>query len=336
MEHRYLGKNKLEVSALGLGCMGLSHAYGQPLSYGEDKKLLEKAIDLGYTFFDTAEVYGTPENPHENEEILGKALKPYRSKIKIATKFGICFDTAKEPPYPLLTDSRPQSIIKSLEGSLKRLNTDHIDLYYLHRIDASTPIETVAETVEGLIKEGKVLNWGISEADENTIRKAHAVCPLCAVQNRYSMMARHYESLFACLDELTIGFVAFSPLANGFLSAKYNKDSHFDPKFDYRASMPQFKTENYEKNIDLIQLLNDTAVKHNTTPAVISLAWMMCKKPWIVPIPGTRNLQRLEENAQAAQIKLSAQELQEIDLALNSISMSDVFGGSAFKSKNNK
>ncbi|WP_295482684.1 aldo/keto reductase [uncultured Succinatimonas sp.] len=198
------------------------------------------------------------------------------------------------------------------------------------------PIETVAETVEGLIKEGKVLNWGISEADENTIRKAHAVCPLCAVQNRYSMMARHYESLFACLDELTIGFVAFSPLANGFLSAQYNKDSHFDPKFDYRASMPQFKTENYEKNIDLIQLLNDTAVKHNTTPAVISLAWMMCKKPWIVPIPGTRNLQRLEENAQAAQIKLSAQELQEIDLALNSISMSDVFGGSAFKSKNNK
>ena len=336
MEHRCLGNNKLEVSALGLGCMGLSHAYGQPLSYEEDKKLLEKAIDLGYTFFDTAEVYGTPENPHENEEILGKVLKPYRSKIKIATKFGICFDTSKEPPYPLLTDSRPQSIIKSLEGSLKRLNTDHIDLYYLHRIDASTPIETVAETVAGLIKEGKVLNWGISEANENTIRNAHAVCPLCAVQNRYSMMARHYESLFPCLEELNIGFVAFSPLANSFLSAKYDSNSRFDPNFDYRATMPQFKPENYEKNVDLINLIKQTAANHATSPAVIALAWMMCKKPWIVPIPGTRNLQRLEENAQAAQIKLNAKEQEEIDLALNSISMSDVFGGSAFKSKNNK
>lgn len=219
MEYRTLG-NDLTVSAVGLGCMGMSHAYGAPANKKEMTELLAQAVGMGYTFFDTAEVYGTPDNPHDNEELVGAALKPYRDKIVLATKFGIHFDmTSTAVNKPLVPDSRPEVIRASVDASLKRLDTDHIDLYYQHRLDPKVPIEEVAGVMADLIREGKITHWGLSEATEETIRRAHAVCPVTAIQNRYSMMARWYESLFPVLEELHIGYVAFSPLANGFLSA---------------------------------------------------------------------------------------------------------------------
>lgn len=224
MEYRTLGNN-LTVSAVGFGCMGMSHAYGAPADKKEMKELLAEAVETGYTFFDTAEVYGTPENPYNNEELVGEALKPYRNKVVIATKFGIHFDMdSKQVNKPLAPDSRPEVLRVSAENSLKRLGTDHIDLYYQHRVDDSVPIEEVAGGMQELIQDGKITHWGISEADEATIRRAHGVCPVTAIQNRYSMMARWHESLFPVLEELKIGYVAFSPLANGFLSARYGKD----------------------------------------------------------------------------------------------------------------
>ena len=223
MKKRILGTG-LEVSAVGLGCMGMSHAYGAPADKKEMTELLAKAVDMGYTFFDTAEVYGTAQNPHDNEELVGQALKPYRNHVVLATKFGIHFDqTAPEVNKPLVPDSRPEVIRASVEQSLMRLGTDHIDLYYQHRPDPDVPVEEVAGVMKELIEEGKILHWGLSETNEETIRRAHKVCPVTAIQNRYSMMARWYESLFPVLEELQIGFVAFSPLANGFLSAKYDK-----------------------------------------------------------------------------------------------------------------
>ena len=247
MKYRTLGKD-LKVSAVGLGCMGMSHAYGAPADKKEMTELLAKAIDMGYTFFDTAEVYGTADNPHDNEELVGKALKPYRDKVVIATKFGIHFDMeSDEINHPLVPDSRPEVIRKSVDESLKRLQTDHIDLYYQHRYDPKVPIEEVAGVMSELIQEGKITHWGLSEATEETIRRANAVCPLTAIQNRYSMMARHYEPLFPVLEELGIGFVAFSPMANGFLTGKYDKNSKFDAKLDYRSAMPQFRAEAMEK-----------------------------------------------------------------------------------------
>ena len=288
MKTRILGKD-LEVSAVGLGCMGMSHAYGPASDKKEMTELLSKAVDKGYTFFDTAEVYGTPENPHDNEELLGEALKPYRNRIVLASKCGIRFDEdSTEVNKPLIPDGRPETIKKSVEGSLKRLQTDHLDLYYIHRIDRNVPIEETAGAMKELIGAGKITHWGISEADEATLRKAHAVCPVTAVQNRYSMMYRDYEALFPVLEELQIGFVAFSPLANGFLSAKYNKDSRFDAGTDYRGVMPQFSPEGMDKNKEMIGYLTEMADQKNATPAQISLAWMLAKKPWIVPIPGTR------------------------------------------------
>lgn len=216
MEYRTLGKD-LTVSAVGLGCMGMSHAYGAPADKREMSNLLAEAVDMGYTFFDTAEVYGTPENPHDNEELVGMALKPYRNRILLSTKFGIHFDMeSSEINKPLVPDSRPEVIRASLEASLKRLNTDHIDLYYQHRPDPDVPIEEVAGVMAELIKEGKITHWGLSEAGEEILRRAHAVCPVTAIQNRYSMMARWHGELFSVLEELQIGFVAFSPLANGF------------------------------------------------------------------------------------------------------------------------
>lgn len=331
MEHRILGKD-LEVSAVGLGCMGMSHAYGAPADKNEMRELLAEAVDMGYTFFDTAEVYGTPENPHDNEELVGEALKPYRNKIVLATKFGIHFDMeSSQVNKPLVPDSRPEVIRASVENSLKRLGTDHIDLYYQHRTDPSVPIEEVAGVMQELIREGKITHWGLSEAREETIRRAHAVCPVTAIQNRYSMMARWYEELFPVLEELKIGYVAFSPLANGFLSAKYGKESKFEAGTDYRSVMPQFTPEAVEQNQKLLELIRTVAEGKQATPGQIALAWMLGKKSYLVPIPGTRKLERLRENAGAAEIKLTEKEIETLDKQLDTMEMSDVFGGTNIK-----
>lgn len=328
MKYRILGKD-LTVSEVGLGCMGLSHAYGVPTEKNQAIHLIQQAVDMGYTFFDTAEVYGTPDDPHQNEMLVGEALKSCRDKVVIATKFGIHFDMGSSSVNkPLIPDSRPETIRASVDASLKRLNTDHIDLYYQHRADPTVPIEEVAGVMSDLIKEGKITHWGLSEATEETIRRAHAVCPVTAVQNRYSMMARWHETLFPLLEELNIGYVAFSPLANGFLSAKYGKDAKFEAGTDYRSVMPQFTDEAIEKNKVLLDLLYAMAEEKAATPAQISLAWMLCKKPYIVPIPGTRKIERLTENAGAADVSFSADEVQMLDQALSSMEMSGVFGGS--------
>lgn len=331
MKTRTLGKN-LEVSAIGLGCMGMSHAYGPAADRKEMTELLSQAVDMGYTFFDTAEVYGTQENPHDNEELLGEALKPYRNRIVLASKCGIRFDeTSTAVNKPLIPDGRPETIKASIDGSLRRLQTDHLDLYYIHRIDRKVPIEETAGAMKELMEAGKITNWGISEADEDTLRRANVVCPVAAVQNRYSMMYRDYEALFPVLEELNIGFVAFSPLANGLLTARYNKDSKFEQGTDYRSAMPQFTAEAFDENEELLRYLIETAEQKNATPAQISLAWMMAKKPWIVPIPGTRKEGRLIENAQAAYVELTDDEVTVIDRMLETMPMSNVFGGSKIK-----
>ena len=328
MKQRILGKD-LAVSAVGLGCMGLSHAYGAPTERGEAVRFLREAVDMGYTFFDTAEVYGTPEDPHHNEELVGEALRECRDKAIIATKFGIRFDrTSPAVNKPLVPDSRPQVIRESAEASLRRLKTDHIDLYYQHRPDPNVPIEEVAGVMAGLIRAGKITHWGLSEATEEQIRRAHKICPVTAVQNRYSMMARWHEELFPALEELNIGYVAFSPMANGLLTGKYGKDSKFEQGTDYRSVMPQFTAEAIEQNRALLTLLAQLAAEKNATPAQISMAWMLGKKPYIVPIPGTRKAERLRENAGAADVELSAAEVRSIDKALDSMEMSAVFGGS--------
>ncbi len=319
----------LAVSPVGLGCMGMSHAYGAPADRKAMKNLLADAVEMGYTLFDTAEIYGTDTNPHENEELLGEALRPYRDRVVITTKFGLTFDRSHEPgPYPLIPDSTPDSIRNAVEGSLCRLQTDHIDLYLQHRIDPHVEPEIVAETMSQLIQEGKILHWGISETTEEYLRRAHAVCPVTAIQNRYSMMARWHEDIFSTLEELNIGFIAFSPLANGLLSDFYTADSKFNPENDYRAAMPQFSRESFEENEMLFQLIRRLADEKHATPSQISLAWMLCKKPYIVPIPGTRHLCRLKENIGAADINLSTDEVEAIDRQLDSIPMSEVFGGS--------
>lgn len=334
MEYRTLGSGGLRVSAVGLGCMGMSHGYGFPADKREMTRLLEEAVEIGYTFFDTAEIYGTADDPHANEELLGKALESYRDRIVIATKFGLTFDDPEgDGPHPIIPDSSPGAIRRSVEGSLRRLRTDHIDLYYQHRIDPAVEPETVAEVMGALIKEGKILNWGISEANEDYLRRAHAVCRVAAVQNRYSMMARWHEDIFPTLEELGIGFVAFSPLANGLLTTNYDSTSKFDPHTDYRAAMPQFTKESFSRNQELLDYVMHLAGEHNATPSQISLAWMLCKKPWIVPIPGTRHTDRLRENAGAADIKLSREEVENIDRTLDRIPMSEVFRGSKIITK---
>ena len=329
MQSRILGKD-LTVSAVGLGCMGFSHAYGAPTDEKETIRLLRRALDLGYTFFDTAEVYGTPDDPHINEALVGKALAPVRDQVVIATKFGLRFDRESgKVPLPLIPDSRPETIRRSVEGSLRRLGTDHIDLYFQHRIDPAVEPEEVAGVMADLMKEGKITHWGISEANEDYLRRANAVCPVTAVQNRYSMMARKYESLFPVLEELDVGLVAFSPMANGFLTGQYGKGQHFDPATDYRAAMPQFTDEAVDQNAALLKLLNDMAAEKHATPAQISLAWMLCKRPWIVPIPGTRKETRMKENAGAADVALSPGEVKALDDALDTMEMSAVFGGTS-------
>lgn len=324
MEYKQLGNSGLSVSSVGLGCMGMSHAYGAPSDHREMTRLLADAVEIGYNFFDTAECYGTADNPHDNEELVGEALKPFRNDVVIATKFGITIDART---HQLISDSKPESIRKAVEGSLRRLQTDRIDLYYQHRIDPEVEPETVAEVMSDLMREGKILHWGISETTAEYLRRAHAVCPVTAIQNRYSMMARWNEVLFPVLEELGIGFVAFSPLANGLLTNSYSADSKFDVSTDYRASMPQYSKESFDKNRLLFLYINSLAEKHGATPSQISLAWMMGKKTTIVPIPGTRKLNRLKENAGAADIHLSEHEIEEIDRRLTEIPMSDVFGG---------
>ena len=325
MKTRMLGKN-LTVSAVSLGCMGMTHASGAPADPKEMTKLLQKAVDMGYLYFDTAECYtgmNADGTTAYNEELVGLALKPYRHDVVIATKCGV-----QHSSDGLVMDSRPETIRRSVEGSLKRLDTDYINLYYQHRIDPKVPAEEVAGVMAELIKEGKILHWGISETDEDYLRKAHAVCPVTAIQNRYSMMARWHENIFPVLEELEIGYVAFSPLANGVLSDRYNKDSKFEAGTDYRSFMPQFKPEAFDANQELFELIRAMAEEKAATPAQISLAWMLCKKPYIVPIPGTRREDRLKENAGAADITLTAMEVRAIDERLDQIPMSQVFGGS--------
>lgn len=329
MEYRTLGLSELRVSAVGLGCMGMSHGYGVPADKREMTRLLQNAVDMGYTMFDTAEIYGTVDDPHANEELLGDALHPFRSRIVLATKFGLTFDNPEgDGPHPLIPDARPEAIRRAVEGSLRRLRTDYIDLYYQHRIDPAVEPEEVAGVMRDLITEGKILHWGISETTEEYLCRAHAVCPVTAVQNRYSMMARWHEALFPTLEELGIGFVAFSPLANGLLTANYDSTSKFDPHSDYRAAMPQFRKDSFARNQELFDYILRLADEHHATPSQISLAWMLCKKPWIVPIPGTRHLCRLKENAGAADIRLTTEEIMTIDCTLDTLPMSEVFGGS--------
>lgn len=324
MKGKILG-NDLKVSAVGLGCMGFSHAYGAPTEEGEAIMAIRSAYALGCNFFDTAECYvGTYADGtlSFNEELVGKALKDVRGDVVIATKFGV-----KHEGRHLFADSRPETIRTSVEGSLKRLGTDHIDLYYQHRIDQNVPAEEVASVMADLIKEGKITHWGVSEADEEYLRRAHAICPVTAIQNRYSMMYRSYEGLFPVLEELNIGFVAFSPLANGLLSAAYNSDSKFEEVGDYRADMPQFQPQAYAQNVQLCGLRRELAERHSATPAQISLAWMINKKPYIVPIPGSRKEERIRENVGAADVVMTEREVALIDEALNVVEMSDVFGG---------
>ena len=327
MKYREFGRSGLRVSAVGLGCMGMSHTYGATADKKEMTELLAQAVDLGYTLFDTAESYGTVEDPHDNEHLVGDALRPYRDKVVLATKFGITMDRSVPWPWPVIADSSPEIIRRVVEGSLQRLHTDHIDLYIQHRIDPNVEPETVAETMAELIKEGKILHWGISETNEEYLRRAHKVCPVATVQNRYSMMARWHESLFPVLEELGIGLMAFSPLANGLLTECYNAQTQFDAKTDFRSTMPQFSADSFEKNRHLFALINRLADMHHATPAQVSLAWMLCKKPWIVPIPGTRKFSRLQENAGAADIEFTSEEVQYIDDALDGMEMSEVFGG---------
>lgn len=313
MKKRKLGNSGLEVSAIGFGCMGMSQSYPPFPEKGEAISLLRSAVELGVTFFDTAEVYG----PYTNEELVGEALEPYRDKVVIATKFGYHIQNGKSAGL----DSRPETIREAVEGSLKRLRTDHIDLLYQHRVDPNVPIEEVAETVGQLMKEGKVLYWGLSEAGAQTVRRAHAVLPLTAIQSEYSMWYRKpEEGLFPALEELGVGFVAFSPLGKGFLTGRFNKDTRFDST-DFRSSIPRFKPENLEVNQDLLELIKDIAAKKNATTAQIALAWVLAQKPWIVPIPGTKKLERLKENLGAQDIEFSAQELAEINEALSKINI---------------
>ena len=327
MTNRVLGAD-LTVSAVGLGCMGFSHAYGAPTQRSEAVRAIRAAFDLGYTMFDTAETYGTAADPHENEKLVGEALKDIRDQVQIVTKFGIRFDeTSSAVNKPLIPDARPETIRASVEGSLQRLQTDHIDLYFQHRMDPSVEPEAVAQVMADLIQEGKITHWGISEVTEDYLRRAHEVCPVTAVQNRYSMMARQHEALFPVLEELNVGFVAFSPMANGLLTACYGKDDKFDPKLDYRSAMPQFTPEAAEENRELLGLLRDLAEQKGATPAQISLAWMLCKKPYIVPIPGSRKVERMRENAGAAEVILPPAEVETLDKTLDTIPMSAVFGG---------
>jgi len=313
MQKRKLGKSGLEVSAIGLGCMGMSFGYGPAADKKEMIALMQRAVDCGVTFFDTAECYG----PFTNEELVGEALASVRNKVIIATKFGFQDGDSRKA-----LDSRPERIREVAEASLKRLRTDRIDLFYQHRVDPNVPIEDVAGAVAGLIQAGKVRHFGLSEAGVQTIRRAHAVLPVTALQSEYSMMWREPEAaLLPALEELGIGFVPFSPLGKGFLTGSFDKDTRFNSD-DFRSIVPRFKPENLDANQALVNLVKEIAAAKNATPAQIALAWVLAQKPWIVPIPGTTKLQRLEENLGAADIELAADELLHLKDALAKIKIS--------------
>ncbi len=310
MQKRKLGNSCLEVSALGLGCMGLSYGYGPAVNKEDGIKLIQKAFELGVTFFDSAEAYG----PFDNEELLGEALQPFRNEVVIATKFGF-----KGGKTDLGMDSRPENIRAFTEAALKRLRTVVIDLLYQHRVDPNVPIEDVAGTVKELIQEGKVKHFGMSEACAQTIRRAHAVQPVTALQSEYSLWWREPEKeILPTLEELGIGFVPFSPLGKGFLTGKIDENTTFD-KTDFRNVVPRFSEENRKANQKLVDLLGDIAKQKNATSAQIALAWLLAQKPWIVPIPGTTKLHRLQENMGAVAIELSTKDVNDIDTAFAAI-----------------
>jgi aryl-alcohol dehydrogenase-like predicted oxidoreductase len=310
MQERKLGNSNLEVSALGLGCMGMSFGYGPAADKQEMISLIRTAVERGITFFDTAEVYG----PFTNEELVGEALAPFRGQVVIATKFGFK-PGGDDPSRWSALDSRPEHIKEVAEASLKRLKTDHIDLFYQHRVDPNVPIEDVAGAVKDLIQEGKVRHFGLSEAGVQTIRRAHAVQPITAVQSEYSLWWRNPEAeVLPTLEELGIGFVPFSPLGKGFLTGKIDESTTFDSS-DFRNIVPRFTPEARKANQALVDLLRQIADRKNATPAQLALAWLLAQKPWIVPIPGTTKLHRLEENIGAAAIELTSNDLREIDSA---------------------
>ena len=314
MEKRELGKSGLEVSALGLGCMGMSFGYGPAADVNDMIRLIHEAVDMGVNFFDTAEVYG----PFTNEELLGKALSPIKDKVVIATKFGFRSDPSNGGAWTAL-DSRPEHIREVAEASLKRLNVDTIDLFYQHRVDPDVPIEEVAATVGDLIAEGKVRHFGLSEAGASTIRRAHAVCPVTALQSEYSLWYRKpEEEILPLLEELGIGFVPYSPLGKGYLTGSFNEKTTFSPS-DFRSVLPRFTQEAMKANKDMVELVRKIAGQKQTTPARIALAWLLAQKPWIVPIPGTTKLHRLKENEASVDIKLSADDLRIIGDSLAEI-----------------
>jgi len=313
MKKRNLGKSNLEPSAIGLGCMGLSFGYGPAVDKQQGISLIRAAVERGVTFFDTAEVYG----PYTNEELVGEALAPFRNQVKIATKFGFKIENGKQAGL----DSRPEHIKEAAEASLKRLKTDVIDLFYQHRVDDQVPIEDVAGAVKDLIQEGKVKHFGLSEAGTQTIRRAHKVQPVAALQSEYSLWWREPEQeIIPTLEELGIGFVPFSPLGKGFLTGAINKDTQFD-KNDFRNVVPRFSRENRDANQAVVDLIGQFAKQKNATPSQIALAWILAQKPWMVPIPGTTKLHRLEENLGALNVELTADDLRQLDEATSKINI---------------
>jgi len=313
MKKRNLGKSNLEPSAIGLGCMGLSFGYGPAVDKQQGISLIRAAVERAVTFFDTAEVYG----PYTNEELVGEALAPFRNQVKIATKFGFKIENGKQAGL----DSRPEHIKETAEASLKRLKTDVIDLFYQHRVDDQVPIEDVAGAVKDLIQEGKVKHFGLSEAGAQTIRRAHKVQPVAALQSEYSLWWREPEQeIIPTLEELGIGFVPFSPLGKGFLTGAINKDTQFD-KNDFRNVVPRFSRENRDANQAVVDLIGQFAKQKNATPSQIALAWILAQKPWMVPIPGTTKLHRLEENLGALNVELTADDLRQLDEATSKINI---------------
>jgi aryl-alcohol dehydrogenase-like predicted oxidoreductase len=315
MQKRKLGKSNLEVSAVGLGCMGMSFAFTPLPDRKEMISLIHAAVERGVTFFDTAEIYG----PYTNEELVGEALAPFRKQVVIATKFGFKIDPTTNKQAGL--DSRPEHIKEVAEASLKRLKTDVIDLFYQHRVDPNVPIEDTAGAVKDLIQQGKVKHFGLSEAGVQTIRRAHKVQPVTALQSEYSLWWREPETeVIPALEELGIGFVPFSPLGKGFLTGKISEDTKFD-KTDFRSQVPRFSPENLKVNQAMVDMVEKFARQKKTTPAQIALAWLLAQKPWVVPIPGTTKLHRLEENIASVNVELSPEDLRELDIAASKISV---------------
>ena len=325
MKQIRLGKTNMYVNRVGFGCMGFSHASGAPTPKEEAIQALREAYKIGYNFYDTAECYtgvNSDGSINYNEELVGEAIKPFRDKVILCTKFGV---THKGDHLEF--DSSPKKIRESIEGSLKKLQTDYIDIYYQHRIDPNVEPEVVASVMKELIEEGKIKAWGISETTEEYLRRAHAVCPVTCIENRYSMMARWHESIFDTCKELGVTYVAFSPMANGALTGVYKSNKEFkNDGSDFRVNMPQYSEEGIRKTNELLEVVNEIADKHNATPAQISLAWMICKYDFIIPIPGSRKIERIQSNFDAGNIELTKEEINKLDTKLSSMEFK-VFGG---------